>query len=67
MELVVFDAFNIVLIFVSTFSFFVYTFPGEEDELFIKASLLAPIGDVDAKLLYFLDFELKNGKSLSHA
>lgn len=32
--------------------------------MFIKADLLASLGKVDSKLLYFLDFALANGTSI---
>lgn len=44
-------------------SFFLYTFPdSNSSELFVKADLEIPLGNIDAKLLYFLDLELNNGK-----
>jgi hypothetical protein len=44
-------------------SFFLYTFPdSNSSELFVKADLEIPLGNITAKLLYFLDLELNNGK-----
>lgn len=42
--------------------FFLYTHPGEESELFIKADFTTPSIDVDAKLLYFLNLEMENAE-----
>ncbi len=53
-----------LLLFSSTCSFFLYTFPDDGAELFIKADLLVPLGKVDSKLLYFLNFALANGMSI---
>lgn len=45
------------------YSFFLYTFPdSNSSEIFVKADLEIPLGDIDAKLLYFLDLQLKDGK-----
>jgi hypothetical protein len=52
--------------FSSIYRFFLYTFPDEGAELFIKADLLLPIESVNAKLLYFLDFYLENGELKIH-
>jgi hypothetical protein len=47
-----------------TCRFFLYTFPDDGAELFIKADLFVPLGEVDSKLLYFLNFALDNGMSI---
>ncbi len=63
-KLFLLDPFNYLLIFSSTCRFFVYTFPVDEAEIFIKADLRVALGNVDSKLLYFLDFALANGTSI---
>lgn len=64
-EFDILDPFQRVLIFSSTCSFFLYTFPGKSAEFFIKADLFVPLGNVNSKLLYFLDFALADGTSIT--
>ena len=40
--------------------FFLYTFPNQESELFIRADFSLPVSYIDAKLLYFLNLGLEN-------
>jgi hypothetical protein len=62
-QLFLLDPFNFLLIFSSTCRFFVYTFPNDKAEIFVKADLLVALRNVDSKLLYFLDFALADGTS----